>query len=804
MSDKGMQISAVVVCVALASSAEAGILVQRSDKGYEFIEAVSVTVNGKDKAMSLGAQPKIVGLAKKLPSVKLTGMLIKDANSGVVAQSEPGEFAYLLPEGIAKDNPGDPAKVWLDSKISFKRTASDKAPFDVPYAAFVAFVPGGVDGLVEVCTDDGSLQLIGGNGKAFSTQMELLPAAVRAVGASPAAAPLQRYVERSMRQRYYQFENGTAGLDVLTQALGYAALSKLAYPSDPEQEKLRIAILNRKTWLDRKSAILLAFSAAEQWDAFIAGDRDFERFRSAVPEIAGKHTQALKASLQNHDVTGKARMAEGEYGAALREFRLASARQPSNRALQKQVRDAWTEHSRLTAIDNQGKRKQLSAGDRENLNEALHFAARWKEQKKLDLALKSVLEAEAIDRESLPMLLRKAEILASMGDIAGALKSLDEYDLRAIGDERNEASKLRNELMFQLTDSIQTLKAQLQKAWSEFSFNRAHALALQGVRLKDDDAELQFQAGISSLVIRKQKESHAFFTRYLEISNTLDANSDERLMVRRVLSTAPDRAVRQAEGETNWLSGDKLPAGVFYSPVSLAFQPRVDRIEASEKLRVSYEWEGDRLKAVTPTFEKNERVTGEKRITFAYDDKTPQVIAVAADGDARAPSGSDPDERFKSAALVVLNSPYVDPIAVQNLTKVNVTLCIAGNKWFHPFVWDRIHYFKLTYDSEGRVTQAREIADPKSSPTDEWLEFEWDGAQLKAIRGYKGPDDRNRAKTYERVLQYQEGRLLSEEIRIPKGQTAQITYKYVGTKLASAVCTKDQTIDDRSRRVTFR
>ena len=46
--------------------------------------------------------------------------------------------------------------------------------------------------------------------------------------------------------------------------------------------------------------------------------------------------------------------------------------------------------------------------------------ARWKEQKKLDLALKSVLEAEAIDRESLPMLLRKAEILASMGDIAGA------------------------------------------------------------------------------------------------------------------------------------------------------------------------------------------------------------------------------------------------------------------------------------------------------------------------------------------------------------------------------------------------
>jgi hypothetical protein len=799
-----MRICAVVVCVALASGAEAGILVKRSDKGYEFIDAVSVTVNGKDKAIVLGSQPKIVGPAKNLPSVKLTGMIIKDANSGVAAQSERGELAYLLPEGIAKDNPGDPARAWLGAKISFKRTASDKTPFDVPFAAFVAFLPRGVIGLVEMCTDDAALQLIGGKGKAFSTQVELLPATVRAFSASPGAEPLKRYVERSMRQRYDQFENGTTGLDVLNQALGYVELSKSAFPGDPEQEKLRTAIVNRKAWLDRKSAIQRAFAAAEQWDAFIAGDREFERFLSAFPDLAGKHTQALTASLQNHELTGKARMAEGEYGAALREFRLASARQPSNRALQKQLRDAWTEYSRLTAIDNQGKRRQLTAGDRENLNAALHFAARWKEQKKLDLALKSVLEAEAIDRESLPMLLRKAEILASMGDIGGALKALDEYDLHAIGDERNESSKLRNELMFQLTDSIQTLKTQLQKSWSEFSFNRAHALALQGVRLKEDDAELLFQAGLSSLVTRKQKESQAFFARYLEISNTLDANSEERLRVRNVLSSMRGSGVRQAEGEANWLSGDKLPAGVFYSPVSLAFQPRVDRIEASEKFKVAYEWEGNRLKAVTPTFEKNERVTGEKRITFAYDDSAAQVIAVAADGDAKAPSSSDPDERFKAAALVVLNSPYVDPIAVQNLTRANVTLCIAGNKWFHPFVWDRIHYFKLTYDSEGRVTHAREIADPRSAPGDEWLEFEWDGAQLRAVRGFKGPDGRNRVKTYERVLQYQAGQLLSEEIRIARGQTAQITYKYIGTKLASAVCTKDQTIDDRSRRVTFR
>ena len=256
------------------------------------------------------------------------------------------------------------------------------------------------------------------------------------------------------------------------------------------------------------------------------------------------------------------------------------------------------------------------------------------------------------------------------------------------------------------------------------------------------------------------------------------------------------------DGETNWLSGDRLPAGVFYSPISLAFQPRVDRIEASEKLKVAYEWEGHRLKAVTRPSRRTSASPGRSESHSPTTTVRRKSLRWPPRG-REAPSSPDPDERFKASALVVLNSPYVDPIAVENLTKANVTLGIAGNRWFHPFVWDRIHYFNLTYDGRDALTHAREIADP-NPPLDEWLEFEWDAAQLRAVRGFKGPDEKNRVKTYERVLQYQDGRLLSEEIRIAKGQVAQIAYKYVGTKLVSAVCTKDQTLDDRSRRVTFR
>ena len=198
-----------------------------------------------------------------------------------------------------------------------KRGASDKTPFDVPFASFVAFLPAGVDGLVELCTDDGALQLIGGNGKAFSTQAELLPATVRAFSASPAVAPLQRYVERSLRQRYEQFENGTTGLDALNQALGFVELSKSAFP----------AIRSRRSSASPFKPQSMARSESRYSEGVCrCGTMGrIHRRRSRVrevperlPDIAGKHTQALTNSLQQHDLTGKARMAEGEYGAASR------------------------------------------------------------------------------------------------------------------------------------------------------------------------------------------------------------------------------------------------------------------------------------------------------------------------------------------------------------------------------------------------------------------------------------------------------------------------------------------------------
>jgi len=781
----------------IAGALPAAVVVTRSDKGYQFADAFSLVVNGKDKVLTVGPQPKPAGPMNKLPSTHLTGTVLKDANAATIGQYADGAMEYLLPEGLPKTAPNDPAEIWKTARISIKKAQNDKTPTEVPVANFVAFLAGGTDELARLCRDDRQLELLGGKGQTFATQMALMAAVVRTYPADPAVAKLEKFVEQSMRQRYDRFENGTAGIEVLQQALKLAELSLAVYPTQPEQEKLRKALADRKAWIERKIAVLHAFASAKEWDAFLLGDRDFEKYQHSFPEMVKMQKDALTSSIQLHRQTGEERLKENEFGAAWREFRLASFRQPSDKVLQQNVMMAWTDYSRQAAIDHQGKQKQLSAGQREAIKQALLFATNYMSAKKLDEALRSVSEAEAIDPESLQVLLKKAEVLTAQREFARALEALDAYDLRAVNEEREPASKLRGELLYQRTSNLEDVKAQFQKTWAESSFHKAYALALQGLRAKDDDAELLYGAGLAAVITRNPTQGRAFFTRYLDAANTLDANAEQRARVRALLPSIRE-ATSSENGTPNWLSGKKLPSGVYYCPVSLAFQPLVDRIEASGKMRETFEWDGNKLKSIVPTFEKAERSTGERKIYFAYGSNFPQVAAVSDDNIASAPSAADPDEFVKRSSLVLQNNPYIDPVAIQQFTGKNVTIGIAGNRFFNPFVWDSIHYFKLTYDEQGRVIQARETRGPLSPPGDFILEFEWDGQQLDSITGYQG-----KAQVYERSLQYEGGRLVSEEIQA-QGKTSHIKYVYNGGRLVSATCDKDPSLDDRSRQVFFR
>jgi hypothetical protein len=784
----------------VATSLQAGILISRSGQGLQFAEAAAVSINGKDKALSIGGQPRIA--PGKLPSVRLGGTLLKDADSRAIGVWEEGTLGFLIPDGL-KNPSGDAGPLWQAARITYKKTEKDKVATDVPPASFVAFLPGGVEELARTCTDQAALQVLGGKGKAFAAQVELFAATVKSFNGNPAIAPLQKYLELAMRQPYEQFESGTVGVDVLDRGLKYAALSAEVYPQAPEQQKLRDALKHQRDWVDRKMAVLRAFGAGEEWDAFLLADRDFEKYQQAFPEMAAKQNQALKQSLQLHTRAGNERFGENEFGAAFREYRLASLRQPANSELQTKVSLAWAEYSRRVAVDRQAQRKQLSPGQVNEIDKDLLFATRYKEQNKLDDALKSVAQAELVDPENLRVLLKKAEILGAMHEISSALAVLDQYDLRAIEEERKPANQLRSELLFQVTSNLKDLKVEMQKSWADSSYNRVHNLALQGLRAKDDDADLLYYAGMSSLVTRNPEDGRKYLSRYLDVSNTLDANSDQRVAVRRVLSGIGAPAPRPTQGSLNWMSGARLPENVYYCPISLAFQPKIERIDASNKLKVTFEWDGDKLRSITPVFDKNEHVSEEKKISFAYEDKVPQVAVVAYENDAKTVAGADPDEALKKASLVLLNSPYADPVAVAKLTGQNITLAVAGNRFFLPFVWDKIHYFRLAYDATGRVGTAREISGPHGTPGDTLLEFHWDGLQLQSIEAYQMSGEKRGAKFYERTMEYQGGRLVGETVE-SGGKPSRIKYTYNGAKLVSANCDKDMTLDGRSRQVMFR
>jgi hypothetical protein len=68
---------------------------------------------------------------------------------------------------------------------------------------------------------------------------------------------------------------------------------------------------------------------------------------------------------------------------------------------------------------------------------------------------------------------------------------------------------------------------------------------------------------------------------------------------------------------------------------------------------------------------------------------------------------------------------------------------------------------------------------------------------LNAIRGYH-----SKVKTYERTMQYQDGRLVGEEIQ-GSAKASRVKYTYNGNRLISAEATNDTTLDNRSRKVAF-
>ena len=382
------------------------------------------------------------------------------------------------------------------------------------------------------------------------------------------------------------------------------------------------------------------------------------------PDLAKQRQEALKLSAETHWTSGKTLLARSQYRRAYEELGRANGRDPSNSSLQREVAVAWTEYSRQAAINAKSNREPMSAGVRASMTQALHFANRYKEQKQLDEAMKNITDAERLGPDALPVLLAKAEIQAAGKEYSAALSTLDRYDMLAVDDERAAGNKLRDEILFQLRDGLQALGRQVTTAWTAGRYNETLRLARQGLLADPKAPPFLYYGGVASVVTRDPAGGAELLNRYLDVSNTLDADSAQRAGVYRLLTNLREPDFPK-EGDPNWFSGRKGPQGEFYCPTSLAFRPRVDRIAASNKFSVRYVWDGGKLRSIVPATEKGEQAMAEKPSLQLPPEGGPRRIG--ASGETPQPPAADPDDAVRDSNVILPNNPFVDPEAVRRV-----------------------------------------------------------------------------------------------------------------------------------------
>ena len=157
---------------------------------------------------------------------------------------------------------------------------------------------------------------------------------------------------------------------------------------------------------------------------------------------------------------------------------------------------------------------------------------------------------------------------------------------------------------------------------------------------------------------------------------------------------------------------------------------------------------------------------------------------------------SDPTGSTSKSGLVTLwNSPRIDTELAELVRGKRVAVGFSGNPYFHPFVWTGIHLFEFSYDSLGRVKQAREMDRP-DAPV---LDFSWEGKRLQSITAR----DKTGATTYSRRMTYNGDKLVNETITF-SGKQTKIEYKYdKNGRMVESKCDEDASLDNRSRTVEF-
>ena len=650
LAARSLLVLAVVLGEMQVTHAEQYLVVSRApaDGAWSFQEFHSIAVNGKDK---LRTAPAVAASTPALPAPswdsKAIGRLaeVHLSSFAVVRRTPAGEllgrtsgstgWQSILPEGTNAKVPVNAAAIWQASGITARKDQKDKTPVAVSFDQLYAIVPGADAGAsAAMMATDLSAHTTPGVSQpdAFRTMLSLLPAAVKAFPAEPAAKTVHDFLEATLSGRLKMWQTGDVEVSVLDQALAYANAAETAFPNDPALGNLSKLARSVRAALDRRVAILRALNAGKRSDAFLAAYREFEIYDKSFPELAEARAAHMKASAAEHVQTAQSLQGADDYLGAIRNLLIAKWRDPKSKAADDLLEQVRLEAARLSAQRFAETRRGIDPRSpaQVQLQRKLFLAEQQMNDGKIAEAEKTLQEADAMDKDEPRLTLLEARLSVARGDLGKALAYLDNFDGIAVtAQDFSEGERLRASVHYTINNSLEKKRTRVESDLDQQLFASALEASTEGLKLDNENPDFLYYSALNACVLRHCDQAEPLLRRYLDLTDSAQANRQRRLSAMQLLGESIRGAMVEADAKSaadggnggkawsSWFSDAPLGAGVFYDPVSLAFQPKISRIAASDHLNILYEWNGEQLRSVHAKHEEKQTGGNIARLTGA-------------------------------------------------------------------------------------------------------------------------------------------------------------------------------------------
>lgn len=794
-----------------AVRAQDAVIVACSGQGpCAYQRAYSVTLQGKDSVKTAApAAANDAQLLRKGRSVRLNSLLglYREPQSGLLLVVGPGlqlgdiAVPSKLPQGAVTAS-----AALAGAAFEYAAQAKSKAKVSVPIDRFVALLKGPrLEGAV-VAFVKREMQA----DAPHPLQADLLAGALSFAEASPELGAWREELRTTMRRNLDAFRGGGVDPARLEATLedGIAAMRvyRLVALKGQEEKVLQDELTAAHRRLVERFVIAGVLKRAGEHDAFLEKIGQIGLARWSRPDLAASVDASLRASAQSHLQRATELLAARQYDRAFDEAQLASSRAPCDEQISRLYDTA-----RVQFVND--RRKPVSPEYEKEHRIVLEQIVREIQgigletgltPERIEYVRRRIRDGEDLDKDYLPLQLRKAEFLANRREYMAAREvvtrversvplgaAMAEHWLQLDARLTGDLAAFRGGIEKQVTDLI--AREQFKEALDE---------AAKGLKTDPGNKWLLYHSAIAAAVIRDQPRARALIEEYLDapVLNCSGTANDEQTLFELYRRADPAARAARAEGSApNWMSGEPYAMGeVFYDPLSGSFQfhvsvssvPKGDRASATE-----FRWDGFMAVSITTTINPRpgEPILRDRTVLAiepVYDPKRIYMTGIAG----RANSAGE----RRVLPLRYLNCPDFDPVLASKFTNKVSTRGWAGNPFFHPFLWNDIFLFDLEYDELGRIKTARPVSQDVSRPTSplsEPLAFTWDGRskRLLAIRGVK----------YLREMAYdQRGRLVSERITHPQGN-GKIEYRYQGDTMQLVRVECEDNFYDRASRTVF-